>query len=170
MFPRNQKRVLFKQNGFLLPLALFILVVMGALALTISRTATQTNTSTIQEFTNLQAFYAAESGVQRGMQSLFLSTANRQVTDQACAGMGVDAVVNQNFSNVDGLQMCSVAVTCTCRYQDGSVCAHGTAANYLSTSPVGVTKSFYTVRSQGTCGPNDHYRSVRIIEAGAYRE
>lgn len=158
------------QRGFLLPLALFILVVMGVLALTISRTATQANTSSIQEFTNVQAFYAAESGAQRGMQALFLSTTARQVTDSACAGMAGNTTVNQNFSGVNGLQMCSVAVSCNCRYQNGSACAHGTATNYLPTSPTGVTKSFYTIRSVGTCGPSDHYRAERIIEVGAYRE
>ena len=158
------------QRGFLLPLALFILVVMGVLALTISRTATQTNTSTIQEFTNIQAFYAAESGAQRGMQALFLSTTTRNATDGACAGMGGNTVVNRNFAGINGLQMCSVLVTCTCRYQNGSACAHGTATNYEPTSPAGVTKSFYTIRSVGTCGPADHYRAVRTIEVGAYRE
>lgn len=158
------------QQGFLLPLALFILVVMGVLALTISRTATQANTSSIQEFTNVQAFYAAESGAQRGMQALFLTTTTRQSTDSACAGMGGNATVNQNFAGVNGLQMCSVAVICDCRYQNGTVCAHGAAANYLPTSPAGVTKSFYTIRSVGTCGPADHYRAVRTIEVGAYRE
>lgn len=159
-----------RQRGFLLPLALFILVVMGVLALTISRTATQTNTSTIQEFTNVQSFYAAESGAQRGMQALFLSTTSRQATDSACAGMAGNAVVNRDFAGVTGLQMCSVVVTCTCRYQDGSACAHGTPANYLPTSPVGVTKSFYAVTSVGTCGPADHFRAERTVEVGAYRE
>lgn len=158
------------QRGFLLPLALFILVVMGVLALTISRTATQTNTATIQELTNIQSFYAAESGAQRGMQALFLSTTSRQDTDSACAGMAGNAVVNSDFAGVNGLRMCSVAVSCSCRYQDGSACAHGSAANYLPTSPVGVTKSFYTIRSVGTCGPADHFRAQRIIEVGAYRE
>ncbi|WP_049629555.1 MSHA biogenesis protein MshP [Cellvibrio sp. pealriver] len=154
------------QRGFLLPLALFILVVMGVLALTISRTATQTNTATIQELTNIQSFYAAESGAQRGMQGLFLTTTTRNATDAACANMAI----NHNFASVNGLRMCSVVVSCSCRYQDGSACAHGTAANYLPTSPVGVTKSFYTIRSVGTCGPADHFRAQRIIEVGAYRE
>ena len=155
-----------RQRGFLLPLALFILVVMGVLALTISRTATQSNTASIQELTNIQSFYAAESGAQRGMQALFLTTTTRSATDLACANMAI----NHNFAGVNGLQMCSVTVSCSCQYQEGGVCAHGTVANYLPTSSVGVTKSFYTIRSVGTCGPADHYRAERIIEVGAYRE
>jgi len=158
------------QRGFLLPLALFILVVMGVLALTISRTATQANTSTIQEFTNIQSFYAAESGAQRGMQALFLATTTRQATDTACANMATNAVVNQNFASVNGLQICTATVTCTCVYQNNSACDAGVGANYLLTSAIGLTKSFYTIKSVGICGPADHYRAVRTIEVGAYRE
>lgn len=156
----------YQQRGFLLPLALFILVVMGLLALTISRTSIQTQNSSIQEFTNVQAFYAAESGAQRGMQALFLATATRQATDQACAAMAI----NQNFANVGGLQACTATVICTCIYQNNTACAPNAGANYLQTSAVGVTKSFYTIRSVGTCGPNDHFRAVRTLEVGAFRE
>jgi len=153
-----------------LPLALFILVVMGVLALTISRTATQGNTSIIQEFTNVQAFYAAESGAQRGMQVLFLATTARQASDTACANMATNTTANQNFASVNGLQICTATVTCTCVYQNNIACDAGVAANYLRTSAAGLTKSFYTIRSVGTCGPADHYRAVRTIEVGAYRE
>lgn len=160
-----------RQQGFLLPLALFILVVMGVLALTISRTATQTQNSSIQEFTNIQAFYAAESGAQRGMQELFLLSelelpANRRsATDQACT----DMAINHNFAGVNGLQICTVVVNCTCVYQDGTACAPATAANYLPTAAVGVTKSFYTINSEGQCG-QDQFRANRRIQVGAYRE
>lgn len=166
MFPNREcKKNRQRQSGFLLPLALFILVVMGVLALTISRTSIQTQTSSIQEFTNIQSFYAAESGAQRGMQALFLSTATRQATDQACD----DMAINHNFSGVNGLKICTVTVTCSCVYQNGSACAAGTAANYLASSAVGVTRSFYTLTSTGGCG-QDQYRAERIIEVGAYRE
>lgn len=153
------------QRGFLLPLALFIVVVMGALALTISRTSIQTQTSSIQEFTSVQAFYAAESGAQRGMQALFLSTSSRQATDQACTSMAI----THNFAGVNGLQMCTATVSCTCIYQNNSPCAAGVGANYLLTSAAGVSKSFYTLRSRGVCA-HDQYRTDRVIEVGAFRE
>jgi MSHA biogenesis protein MshP len=161
----NRRDPYQSQRGFLLPLALFIVVVMGALALTISRTSIQTQTSSIQEFTSMQAFYAAESGAQRGMQALFLSITTRQASDQACATMAIA----ENFSGVNGLKMCTATVSCTCIYQNNSPCAAGVGANYLLTSPVGVTKSFYTLRSSGVCG-HDQYRAQRVIEVGAYRE
>lgn len=166
MFPKPlHAKYIHRQQGFLLPLALFILVVMGALALTISRTATQTQNSSIQEFTNIQAFYAAESGAQRGMQALFLANATRQATDASCAAMAI----NHNFAGVNGLQICNVVVNCTCVYQDGTACAPATAANYLPTAAVGVTKSFYTINSEGRCG-HDQFRADRQIQVGSYRE
>lgn len=152
------------QRGFLLPLALFILVVMAALAVTISRTSTQTQMSGIQEFSNVQTFYAAESGAQRGMQALFLNTANRQATDLACANMAI----NHNFSG-DGLKMCTAQVTCACRYRDNTNCNAATAANYATTAAVGVTVSFYTLTSVGACGAQQ-FRATRTVQVGSYRE
>lgn len=156
-----------QQRGFLLPLALFILVVMGVLALTISRTSIQTQTSSIQEFTNVQAFYAAESGAQRGMQALFLPNGTRQVTDQACINMAI----NQNFATINGLRMCTAVVTCSCRYQNGNPCAPGVGGNYGVGAATGVARSFYTLTSDGACGATlDQYRAVRRIEVGSFME
>lgn len=167
MFPKQkQKKGFHYQQGFLLPLALFILVVMGALALTISRTAVQTNTSSIQELVNIQAFYAAESGAQRGMQGLFLNNANRQAVDAACATMGNNPI-NHNFPGVDGLRLCNVQVTCGCVYRDNTVCNSATAANYVVSPPLGVAKSFYNIRSVGSCGQQE-FRAIRTIEARAF--
>lgn len=165
MFPNSgYVKIYRQQQGFLLPLALFILVVMGVLALTISRTSIQTQTSGIQEFTNVQAFYAAESGAQRGMKDLFLTTTGRRDTDEVCQKMAI----NHNFSNVNGLQICTATVTCACRYQDNTTCSYITAVNYSTTAPTTLTKSFYTLNSIGSCGSNQ-YRANRTIQVGAYR-
>lgn len=156
----------FHQRGFLLPLALFILVVMAALAVTISRTATQTQTSSVQEFTNIQSIYAAESGAQRGMQALFLNTATRQATDTACASMAI----NHNFPGVNGLRICTVQVNCACRYRDNTNCNISNATNYNSaTTTVGVSISFYTLTSIGTCGAQQ-FRASRTVQVGSFRE
>lgn len=152
------------QRGFLLPLALFILVVMGALALTISRTSTQTQTSSVQELINIQSFYAAESGAQRGMQALFFNNVTRQATDAACANMNIA----HNFG-VNGLQLCGAQINCVCRYRDNSVCNAAVAVNYGTAAPVAVATSFYTVTSQGSCG-RDLFRSIRTIQVRAFLE
>lgn len=164
MFPRYSYPLRYiRQQGFLLPLALFILVVMGALALTISRTSVQTQWASIQELTNIQAFYAAESGAQRGMQALFLMNNTRQTTDATCAAMAI----SPDFSGINGLKICTAQVSCSCRYQDNSVCDATAAANYSTTAAVERTKSFYTLTSQGACG-EQQFRSVRTIQVSAF--
>lgn len=136
-----------QQQGFLLPLALFILVVMAVLALTISRTSIQTQTSSIQEFTNIQAFYAAESGAQRGMQHLFLNAALlRTDVDGRCAGW------NQSYNfTAAGLRACTAQVSCALATDAGNV------------------RSFYTLTSVGICGTGQ-YRAERSIQVGSFME
>jgi len=152
MFPNSKnKSTPLKQHGFLLPLALFILVVMGVLALTISRTSIQTQTSSIQEFMNVQAFYAAESGAQRGMNHLFdpNSTPTRANVDSQCNGL------NQTYTfTANGLKTCTAEVACT----------FTTDAD----APDDI-RSFYTITSKGSCGV-DQYRAERTIEVGSYME
>jgi MSHA biogenesis protein MshP len=166
MFPNScSLKQVNSQRGFLLPLALFIIVVMGVLALTISRTATQSQTAVVQEFISLQSFYAAESGAQRGMKALFFDVNGRQAADAACLAMNS----NPDYSGIDGLSACTVAVNCTCRYQNGSDCTPANATNYSPLAPADVLKSFYTVTSVGTCGERE-YRAERSIQAGAFLE
>lgn len=157
------------QQGFLMPLAIFIVVVMGTFALVIARNTIQTGTSATQEAISTQAFYAAESGAQQGMQVLFYPTASgatiaRQQVDGRCVGM------NTTYNlNVPGLKSCSVVVTCSCQYQDETTCAPTAVSNYTSTSPAINLKltSFYKVSSAATCG-SGNLRAVRTIEAGSF--
>jgi MSHA biogenesis protein MshP len=147
MFPNIiSNKTLHKQRGFLLPLALFILVVMGVLALTISRTSIQTQTSGIQEMMNVQAFYAAESGAQRGMQQLFSpgSIPTRDDVDSKCNGW------SQTYSfTANGLKACTAEVDC------------------VLTKDANDIRSFYTIASIGRCG-KDNFRAERTIEVGAH--
>lgn len=155
-----------KQQGFLLPLAIFIIVVMGLFALVLSRNTIQSNTSSVQEVISTQAFYAAESGAQRGMQVLFFPAApannTRQQVDARCAAL------NTTFTfSVPGLNNCSAVVSCRCAFQDESNCAPITAANYLSSASSTRVTSFYNVLSTATCG-SGNLRAVRAIEVGSF--
>lgn len=154
-----------QQQGFLLPLAIFIVVVMGVFALVLSRNTIQAGTSSVQEAISTQTFYAAESGAQRGMQILFLDTAQaltRQAVDGRCAAL------NSTFTyTVPGLNNCSAVVTCTCQYQNATACAPTAAANYAANAPVNNLTSFYTIVSTATCGSGT-LRAERIIEAGSF--
>lgn len=171
MFPERSHKNHFtgkvNQRGFLLPLSVFIVVVMGLFALVLSRNTIQTNTSAVQEAISIQAFYAAESGAQRGMQTLFFPTSpatnNRQEVDGRCVAM---TATNYVFT-VPGLNNCTAVVSCTCRFADDSNCAPITAANYSSAAIAARVNSFYRISSVGTCG-SKNLRSVRTIEVGAF--
>jgi hypothetical protein len=119
---KNQFASKKKQQGFLLPLAVFIVVVMGLFALVLSRNTIQTNTSSVQEAVSVQAFYAAESGAQRGMQHLFYlaapTTLVRQQVDQRCINIATNTPLviafkspaNPGLPDVPGLNNCSIAL------------------------------------------------------------
>lgn len=148
MFPSPARKIMYQsQRGFLIPLALFILVVMGLLALTISRTSMQTQTSAVQEMMSVQAFYAAESGAQRGMQRLFFNASiSRTDVNGRCANWNQ----TYNFTS-NGLKACSAQVSCS------------------FTNDAGNIRSFYTITSVGRCGV-DQYRAERTIRVGSFME
>jgi MSHA biogenesis protein MshP len=152
MFPRkivirhSVSHLPIVQRGFLLPLTLFILVVMGALALTLSRTSIQGQSFAVQEVLSVQSFYAAESGVQRGMARLFFNaTITRTAVDGRCNSWSQ----NFTFAGINGLKSCNTQVSCS-----------------LTTDAANTT-SFYTITSVGTCG-QDQFRAQRSIQAAAY--
>lgn len=160
MFPESFK----KQHGFLIPLALFIVVVMGLLALVVARTSSLSHRGFSQELLSTQAFYAAETGTQRAMQTLFFPDAtSRQAVDNRCANLAT----TYNFAGIDGLNLCQAQVNCTCVYQNNIACAAGNAANYQTTS-VNHT-SIYTITSQGSCSAGE-IAAARQIQASAYME
>lgn len=152
------------QRGFLIPLSIFILVVMGILALVVARTSEQSNRSFTQELLSVQTFYAAETGAQRAMQVLFFPDAtNRAAVDARCVSLNQ----TYNFSGIDGLNLCSAQVNCQCTYADASNCIPSDSANYSETTTR--QPSFYTVTSLGRCGA-DTFLAERRIQAGAYLE
>lgn len=151
------------QRGFLLPLAMFILVVMGIFAGVLSRNTIQTSGAATQEVIDVQTFYAGESGAQTGMQTLFFPDASsRLAVDTRCVAMNAT-----NTYNVTGLNNCSSVVTCTCQFQDGSSCSPITAANYTTAAATTKLVSYYKISSVATCG-SGNFRAVRTIEAGSY--
>lgn len=152
-----------RQRGFLLPMALFIIVVMGVFALTLWRTTAQTSMASVQEISTVQAFYAAESGGQYGMRILFTPTSiNRQAIDNRCAVMNLSLTLF-----IPGLRNCRVRVTCDCAYENAATCDAAVLANYSLTGPV--VKSFYTLTSVGSCG-SGNYAAERTLALGSFME
>lgn len=136
------------QNGFLMPLAIFILVAMGFFAITIARLTGQTAIATTQEQISSASFYAAESGAQFGMNQLFYDTASvitRAAVDANCA-----ALDGSTFAfSVNGLKGCSATVACA-----------------RSVDPANTT-SFYRLRSRASCG-SGNVVAQRTVEVSAY--
>lgn len=133
-----------KQRGFLMPLAIFIVVVMSLFAAALWRTTVQTSLSGAQEMVTVQAFYAAESGAQNGMQALFFPDANnRNAVDTRCTALSLNTV----FTGVAGLNSCSAQVSC-------------------AGSSAGAT-SFYTITSIGRCG-SGLMSAVRTVKVGSF--
>ncbi len=152
-----------KQRGFLLPVALFIIVIMGMFALTLWRTSAQTSMASVQEIHTVQAFFAAETGGQRGMSALFFpDSSDRQAIDARCGAMNItlDYVAT-------GLSSCEAQVTCTCVYENAAICDAATGINYTLTGPV--VKSFYKLTSTSLCG-SGNYAATRTLAVGAFTE
>jgi MSHA biogenesis protein MshP len=148
-----------KQQGFLLPVALFIIVVIGGLALMVSKKVSESTATYIISGISTQAFYAAESGAQAGLHELFFLDTDRQLVDGRCAAMAISQVLS-----VEGLDNCTVVVSCTCNYENASGCDESNSANYLGLS--GISNSFYTLAAQSSCGAAPALSQHRI-EVGA---
>ncbi len=130
-------------KGFLIPVAAILVVGIGVLALAISRMASQAGQSSIIEGISAQAFYAAESGAQYAMNRLMFNVTDRTVSDANCGTLGTTL----NFTAA-GLGVCSATITCS-----------------VGTVP-GNPQSFYTIRSEGTCGSGAMI-AERIIEVSS---
>lgn len=105
-----QNRAMRKQGGFLLPVALFIIVVMGFASLALWRTTSQSSIASVQEVVTVQALYAAESAVQFGLNALFYPNASsRPLVDNRCGGLNESL----DYSGVDGLNLCTAVVQCS---------------------------------------------------------
>lgn len=127
---RNAPTSPHSHAGFLLPLALILLVGISFMAIAVSRLSGQTGTHATVEGLSVQAFYAAESAAQVGMSRLLYNVTTRAQADVNCANM---SGVTVNYS-VTGLSLCSATLSC------------------LRTIDAGDTTSYYRINSVGRCG------------------
>lgn len=134
-------RIMYVQQGFLIPLALVIIVGLSALALALGKVTSLAGTSAIQEGISAQAFYAAQSGAQFGMNRLFFPEDTRATVDANC----LTFPLVRSFSII-GLKGCDVAVTCTRTEDDKNL------------------TSFFVLHSHATCGGGEMtaQRSIQV--------
>lgn len=137
-----------RMQGFMIPLALFILVGIGVLAVSMNRLMSQSNTSSALEGVSLQAFFAAETGAGYAMHELMFNVTERSVADANCVSLS-STVPNFPGAAAAGLQSCSISLSCQ----------RDTVTNS--------EKSFYTLRSTGRCGGGT-LTAERTIEVSAF--
>lgn len=128
-----------------MPVAAFIIVVMGLLAAGMARVGSQTSIAGAQEQISVQTFYAAESGAQYAMNRLFYD-ANNPVT-RITASQACNAINGTTLSlDAAGMNNCEIALSC------------GEAVD------AGNTTTFYEITSAASCGslPVSADRTVRV--------
>lgn len=128
-----------QQGAASLPVFIIIIVIMGLLGASLANLTATSNVTIGNEMLNLRAFYAAESGAQTTMASLFPLGGGPAVCP---------AVLAITFPPGGNLGRCSANVTC-------------------ASTPVGA-QTFYTVNSTGRCGTaGGTEEATRQIQVGA---
>ena len=93
-----------KQRGSALVIAVFVIVVMLALAVGLSRLLISSSETVVYEVQGTRALFAAQSGLDIALTQLF-------PLNGTAAGCG--AVTTSRSFNADSLQSCSVSISCT---------------------------------------------------------
>jgi len=146
-----------KNLGFLLPLALFLILAASGIALILLQQTTKPSVNlTISSLASNSA-YAAETAAGLASNQLFFPVANRRQMDIRCENINIPSVLN-----VDGLDQCRLTVSCDCRYENNNTCDSGEAGNYDNS--LGIENSFYRIQSEASCGSGfaQGYRRVEL--------
>ena len=133
------------EDGFLLPMALLLLVLASVLAVVMIQQSQQIRELELFSGLAQQSVYAAETGAQLASQQVLFPVIDRQTADSRCQAL----IINQQWS-LPGLQQCQIEVSCGCRYENNNPCITGDGDNYNGSN--GVTRSFYQIDSHATCG------------------
>lgn len=138
-----------KQSGFLLPVALFMIVISSGVALVLLKQVVKPSNNLTTSSIAAKSVYAAKLGAELASHQLFFPAAipsnARQQMDSRCENSSVNPTIN-----LDGLHQCRLVVSCECRYESGVVCDSTNNGNYNDT--VGVENSFYRIQSEVSCG------------------
>ncbi len=122
------------QNGFSLPAAIFILVIMALLAAAMVSLLDKGNKSVTQEVLSTRAFFAAESGAQFVLGQLF-----------SLNGGAANCSASSSLTfNSNGFAGCSSSMSCVSRNISGEI--------------------YFTINSTGTCaaGSDRAVREVEL--------
>ena len=137
MYPNRQLNNSFRQRGSMLVIAIFVIVVMSLLGLTITQILSASSDAVIHEVYGVRALNAAQTGIQASIADAFpVSGAS------VCAGTGTPLVLD--LSAVNGLENCTVTATCVMTPFDAG------------------TVEYYRFNSVGTCSAGDVIASRHV--------
>lgn len=125
-------------SGFGLPFTIFVLLVLGSIALGVTALEESSNEMVAFDVQSTRAFLAAQSGVELGLNRLLPPGA----TPNDCTHTFFNSSPSISFS-VTGLESCDATVTCTVESAAGT--------------------DYFTLRSRGTCGTGLSF-SERVVE------
>ncbi len=94
-----------KQNGSMIVIALFVIVVVSLLAAALVKIVSASSNSTIHQVYGVRAQQSAKAGIQSLLQNSF-------AVDGSAQSCNTSIVSPSSFSNVPGLTNCSYAATC----------------------------------------------------------
>lgn len=129
----SQKKSHVKQQGSMLVIAVFILVVMGLLVLRLSRLLSGSSEAVAIEVLGTRAFFAAQSGMEIGLQQLFPLGASAD-----CSAVTTELSFSSDSPDMNGLIGCSVSLSCT-----------------SSTSSENPAVTHYLLETAGQCNSGD---------------
>lgn len=134
---------LHKQQGSMLVIALFIIVIMTLLVASLSKLLQSSSEAVSFEVLGTRAFFAAQSGMEQAVALIYpLDIQDVQDSISACSA----DMIAPNFGQAPGLAACDVEVNCTS--QESSI-EPGVYHFWLS--------------SKGSCGQGDS-KTFRTIE------
>lgn len=130
----------WRQQGFLVPLSMFIVIGAATLAIAMSQMAAGSRSSAVLSTLNAQAFYAADAGVQRALHELYFANTTQSAADGACASINGSSIALTSA----GLVGCSISLSCTVTLSSDSAI------------------SIYSVISESRCGQGDYLTGRKI--------
>lgn len=118
-----------QQQGSMLVIAIFIIVVISLLAASLSRILSSTADSVANEVYSAKAYYASDSGMEFGIYKVLTSSS---LPSSECATFPNSGSFNFAIGSEVGLENCQVAISC-------------------QIIPIDVNNKQYYLTSTGTC-------------------
>lgn len=143
---RNKPKTPSAQGGFLLPMAMFIIVALASLGIAISKLSSAGFSSAVQSAVVVQSLYAAESGAQYAMHRIMFNVPDKASADTNCNSLNGILV---DFT-VTGLSGCSSTLACAL------------------VSNAGAAASIYEIHSAGACGSSDYFAQRTVSVRAVY--